>query len=590
MLLLALLHPTTITLISALAMIVSYRFDRCFRVISAVFPLLVFTNIYIMSQIFDSQSTLIERFFKEAGGEYHIIQNALIVHFEFMNLKFISIFEDDSILISLAVTIILFVANLYTLNSKDKFAKLIVIFGSLYAGFSYIALFSGDMILLAIALELMMIASSIIIFLGGSRYSYNAAKRYFITHLLSGNMIIIGIACLIVQNSSYEIINLTSLITDGTDCWPAAVILLMGLIVNIAAFPFSGWMVNCYKSASPSGFLYLICFTTKVSVVVLLKLFAGLYALKYVAIAMIIYASFKAIVENNIFSLLCLLSIIQMGFMVIAIGDGREIILQAVYLYLFLHMLYKVLLSIVVSTITENSKITFCSNMYRINNPIIFIGIVIAVMAMVNTPLSATFIIKSYVSHLYLDTVTYYLITSLSIVSIISLPYRQYLTSKKSVTLDLSFMSKFIIGFMSFIVLLTTFTAPILAQSDNRIVEYLWRSPLSEMNYFGYISLFSYDSLKQITILLIALIIGLMINFPRISSKSLNIIDNLGDVLISCYKYVSDSNNESKEKEDWKITSLEKQLMRRLRFAHNQQTAILIVFCIFIVMLVTFIG
>ena len=53
-------------------------------------------------------------------------------------------------------------------------------------------------------------------------------------------------------------------------------IMLIGMLINIAAFPFSGWMVKYYPKASPSGFLYLISFTTKVSVILLAKIFLGL--------------------------------------------------------------------------------------------------------------------------------------------------------------------------------------------------------------------------------------------------------------------------------------------------------------------------
>lgn len=597
MLQVALLHPTIVTLIAALFMAGFYRCSRVFRIIAASFPVLIFISLYILNQVIYLPDSALEKLESSGLGygiEYVLGQGFLSVNFELMNLKFISVFSGDTLLIAFAISIILFVANLYAISSQERFAKPIAIFGSLYAGCSYMALFSGDLIMLAIALELMMVASSAIIFLGGSRGSYNAAKRYFITHLLSGNMIIIGIACLIIKNDSYEIVNITSILNaaDMESCFPAAVIMLIGLTVNIAAFPFSGWMVNCYTKASPAGFIYLICFTTKVSIIVLLKLFAGLEVLKYIAIVMIIYASFKAIFENNILGLLCLLSIIQMGFMVIAIADGRQMMLKAVYLYLCLHMLYKVSLAIIVSTITENSKITCCSNIHRIKNPVIWVGILISVMAMIGAPLSATFMIKSYISHSYLDNATYYLITLLSAITIISLPCKRYLASKKSIILELSGMSRFIIGFMSLLVLLCTFALPFasknLIHSEN--ID-LWNSALlNDVSSFGYISLFSYDSLKQIGILTIALVISLLVNLPKLNSKSLNVIDHLGDIMISCYKYLSDADNKDSEKEDWKLISLEEQIMRRLRFAHNQQTAILIVFSIFILMLVTFIG
>ena len=123
----------------------------------------------------------------------------------------------------------------------------------------------------------MMIASTIIIFIGNTEKNEDATKKYFLTHFISSSLILIGIIHIISVNNSSEIgLTITHLIKDEKYNNILLYSMLIGLLTNMAAFPFCGWMVSYYHKASPSGFLYLISFTTKVSLFLILKLFAGL--------------------------------------------------------------------------------------------------------------------------------------------------------------------------------------------------------------------------------------------------------------------------------------------------------------------------
>ena len=70
-------------------------------------------------------------------------------------------------------------------------------------------------------------------------------------------MILIGIAHIMSKSNSSEIILVTNLMENPEYSHTMLYVMFTAMVINIAAFPFSGWMVNYYKAASASGFLYL---------------------------------------------------------------------------------------------------------------------------------------------------------------------------------------------------------------------------------------------------------------------------------------------------------------------------------------------
>lgn len=536
-------HPTTIILTSIIALIISFKHDRTFNIIALLFPI-------IAAGIF---------FTYAEDGSLEIAN--LIISFNFNN-------YDK--LISTAFFCVLFAANAYSISQNKK---LEVIFGSCYGAFAFMSLFANDFISMFIGLELMMVFSSAIIFIGGVRASLRYAKKYFMTHLMSSNMIIIGIAYLITKNNDLTIVPVTTLLDDPSYSSAMLYIMLIGMLINIAAFPFSGWMVKYYPKASPSGFLYLIAFTTKVSVILLAKIFLGIEEMKYIAIIMILYSSFKAIMEENIFSLLCYLSIMAMGLMLLGISIGTEEAILATTCYLFIHIVYKSLLSISAAILADEANINNCQDIKKISNKILLSGIVIGILMMVNIPLSSSFVVKSALSHLFHDSLTYITIIFLSFMMIFILPWKKYFSSAKSLDITLNIYSKISIIFMTLVLV-------VIAVGGKQIPV------LNEVRQFNNLTIFNFDVFKQVIIILAGLLIANLYITKRKDTKPINFTEWLGNIFFELYanwmniKFQKDSTGEP-----WAIENLEKQTANKLSSIHNQQNAIFIVFTIFIVML-----
>lgn len=532
-------HPTGLILLATIGLLGSFRHSKLFNIIALGYPIIV--AIFFCSQLGD-------------------------ISFSFYNIEFISEFTNSNKLIGFAFIFVLFASNMYAI---ERGKKLEVILGSSYGAFSFLCLLAGDFISMLVGLELMMLSSVLIIFLGGQRQSRVSAKKYFITHLISSNMIIVGIAYLIHKTGGTAIVDVAPLMLSPEYSKPILMILLSGLIINIAAFPFSGWMVNYYPAASPSGFLYLISFTTKVSLMLLLKLFAGYEALKFVAVLMILSSSIKAFLENSLQGLLCHLSIIQMGFMLLGISEGSKEALLAVSVYLFVHIIYKSLLSLACAALIDYGQISNCSELKKIKEPAILVAFIVGIALMANLPLSTTWYAKAIVSHAIPSNFIYFIIIFSGLMTICSLPLKGYFDTTKTTEISLGILSKKSLYFMTLIALIVGFIG----------------QNIPIINNIHRVNIFSFDALKQLVIITAALGIIYFINIAKKHYTSLNLIVWLGDMFLSLYYYCQASFKPKEKKEVWSLKSFERQTLARLTAIHNQQTAIFVVFSIFLIML-----
>jgi multicomponent Na+:H+ antiporter subunit D len=198
----------------ALGLVATRKQKEIFRCIAIFMPIVAITFTYIMPQQI----------------AFDLFKTEIIYDGSFYNK-----------LIGFAFCIVLLAANLYSIGQNKKFE---LILGNFYAASMLLCLFAGDFLSLFIGLELMMLFSSSIIFIGEKRFSIRSAKKYFITHLTSSSLILFGIVHIISKSKSLALVNVTSLMSNPEYSTIVLVIMLIGMLINIAAFPFSGWMVN----------------------------------------------------------------------------------------------------------------------------------------------------------------------------------------------------------------------------------------------------------------------------------------------------------------------------------------------------------
>lgn len=273
----------------------------------------------------------------------------------------------------------------------------------IYSGGAIAVVLAGDVITFFVMWEIMSIGSVILILNGGKRESRAAAYRYAIMHLIGGTLLLAGLVLYINLSNSLAI---PSYVISWNDLFNlgyadnekiAGVLILIGILINAAAPPFTSWLPDSYPEASPTGTIFLSTFTTKTAVFALLTFFAGSDILIYLGLFMIFHGLIYANLENNIRRMLSYIIINQVGFMLMAIGIGTELAQNGAALHLFASVIYKTLLfmtaaSVIISTGRE--KFSELGRLHHSMKATTYCAI-IGVMSLSAFPLTSGFISKS---------------------------------------------------------------------------------------------------------------------------------------------------------------------------------------------------
>jgi multicomponent Na+:H+ antiporter subunit D len=277
---------------------------------------------------------------------------------------------------------------------------------TVYAGGALGVAFAGDLIAMFVFIEIMALASTVIIWCGGRPRSGAAGLRYAYMHLFGGVLLLAGITAHIVSGASTAMAPMIVSWGNITGAEPmglpqlAAWLMLAGVLLNAAAPPFSAWLADSYPESSPSGMVFLSAFTTKTAVFILLTLFAGNRVLVPIGLIMVFYGIFMAMLENDMRRILAYSIVNQVGLMVVAVGIGTELAQYGAAAHAFCHIIYKALLIMSAGSVlvmTGKSKCTELGGLYR-SMPLTTLCGIVGAISISAFPLTSGFVSKSLIS------------------------------------------------------------------------------------------------------------------------------------------------------------------------------------------------
>ncbi|WP_342278738.1 MULTISPECIES: proton-conducting transporter membrane subunit [unclassified Candidatus Tisiphia] len=501
------------------------------------------------------------------------------------NNSFVINFSSENKLIALAFIVVTLATNLYAISKNRKFEVLI---GSLYSASSLVCLFAGDFVSMFASLEMMMIFAALLIFYGNYKNSVRAARQYLLTHLISGSLILIGISYIITHTSSSQIVSLTSLTENQEAGFIFYALILCGCLINVASIPFSGWIVNCYPFASSSGIIYLTSFTSKISIIILLKLFSGLEILKFFGLLMIIYGGVYACLEDNIKRFVCYLTISQLGFMLVAIGTKSQQANLGIIVFLFVHILYKALFGLYVAILIDKENIENCSEikgLYLPKSYLLFVSLIVSVLFIIALPPFASFVTKIVVTNALNQDINYYAIFLLKIVTCIAL-----FSTVKYKSLVSGFYPKLnILTKVSLFVMLSFLLATSFCLEEG--LKLVWSSYPIEIIDTNWL-----DLVKQIVIIVIGIIFALVLSkmISRRSTANINLdlfqfIENNIRHIYFKYNLVVQEFYDKIGADCPTFDKIEKNTLRKMKSWHNQSTGLLVVMILLIIFTISLI-
>jgi len=249
--------------------------------------------------------------------------------------------------------------------------------------------FAGDLLMLFLFWELMVIFSAIVIFAAGTEAARGAGIRYVIIQLLAGLILKVGIEAVSADTGSVAI---QTLVLEGFGPWMIAV----ALMINAAAVPLSVWLTDAYPEATPTGTVFLAAFTTKSSVLASILLFGGAEPLILFGLLMIVYGTFYGLREDNVRRLLCYGVVAQVGFMLCGVGVGGEAVLNAVVVFAVIHVLAMGILLLSAAAVIEATGKERLSELGGLSSrmPVVFLATVIGTVGVLLAPVASGLLVE----------------------------------------------------------------------------------------------------------------------------------------------------------------------------------------------------
>ena len=310
------------------------------------------------------------------------------VQFLDLELNFMRV-DELSTVFGIIFCIAAFLGNVFAFHLRESTQPFVAL---IYAGAAIGALFAGDLITLFVYWELTAISSVFLIWARKTEGAYHAGMRYLIIQVLSGVVLLFGVALFYFETGSISFAKM--------ELGSLATVLIFIAFGIKCAFPFMhNWLQDSYPSATITGTVILSAFTTKLAVYALARGFPGTELLIYIGAAMTVFPIFFAEVENDLRKVLAYSLNNQLGFMVVGIGVGTELALNGTAAHAFSHILYKALLFMSVGAIlfrTGTSRASELGGLYR-TMPLTAIFCLIGAASISAFPLFSGFISKSLI-------------------------------------------------------------------------------------------------------------------------------------------------------------------------------------------------
>lgn len=259
-----------------------------------------------------------------------------------------------------------------------------------YVGSSIGVVLAHDWITFLCFWELEAVTSTFLIWNDPRPGSKSAGIRYILIHTLSGNCVLFGVILKLVAGD-FLVHNLVNGPQD-LSFW----LLLSGFLINAAAVPLHGWLVDGYPAATLTGSVFMSSCTTKVAVYALLRVFGGTDLLVGVGVLMALYGATFAVMENDMIRLLSYHIVSQVGYMVAGVGIGTLMSLNGATAHAVCHILYKSLLFMCCSALiyaTGVRRINQLGGMAR-RYPLVAICFTVGAFSIAGVPLFNGFVSK----------------------------------------------------------------------------------------------------------------------------------------------------------------------------------------------------
>ncbi len=303
--------------------------------------------------------------------------------------------DQLSLIFAYIFTIAAFCMTLYALHVKENGHHIAAF---LYVGSTLGVVFAGDLFSLYLFSEIMAWSSLFLIWYHKTRQSSEAGFRYIMVHIFGGVCLLAGI---ILHVQSAGSIAFNAFEWGFGWSYLASYFIMLGILVNAAAFPLHAWLADAYPEATAAGTVFLSAFTTKSAIYILLRGFPGVELLIWLGAITAVYGVIFALMVNDTRRMLAYALISQGGYMLAGVGmasrtlqaaDGA--IAHAVCCILYMGLMF--MATGAVLEMTGSSKLNELGGLYR-RMPAVFGLYMVGAFSIAGMPLFSGFVSKTMI-------------------------------------------------------------------------------------------------------------------------------------------------------------------------------------------------
>ncbi|PFG27975.1 monovalent cation/H+ antiporter subunit D [Corynebacterium renale] len=223
---------------------------------------------------------------------------------------------------------------------------------------------AGDLFNLYVGFEIFLVASYVLLTLGGSASRVRAGVGYVMVSMASSMIFIFGLAMVYASVGTVNIAQVGIRMEDVPDGTRAAIfgVLLVAFGIKAAVFPLDAWLPDSYPTAPALVTAVFAGLLTKVGVYSIIRIQTTIFSdgslntmLMWVALATMLIGILGAMAQNDIKRLLSFTLVSHIGYMVFGLALGTAHGLNGAIFYAVHHILVQTALFLVVGLIERQA-------------------------------------------------------------------------------------------------------------------------------------------------------------------------------------------------------------------------------------------
>ncbi len=212
---------------------------------------------------------------------------------------------------------------------------------------------TGDLFNLYVWFEVMLIASFVLITMGGEKAQLEGGVKYLVINLLSSILFLCGIGLLYGKLGTLNMADIAAKMVDVEDAFlinSSAMLLFVAFGIKSALFPFFFWLPASYHTPNIAISALFAGLLTKVGVYALIRSYTLLFQTQFdliqdvlivVSACTMIFGVFGAACQYDIKKILSFHIISQIGYIVMGLAIGTPLAIAGAIFYTIHHIVVK---------------------------------------------------------------------------------------------------------------------------------------------------------------------------------------------------------------------------------------------------------